>query len=405
MGRKSETDGVTAKGDRIQIRFTWRGKELRPTLLMKPTATNMAAARRIRRTILDEIRVGIFHFEAHFPDYRFREKVASDVPDQALSRTLKDWAALWLKFQARELEHSTITVYKSHLRTYWTGIWGERMPRTITHEMVLERLSDLSVGCVDPNSVAHKALSRKTQNNILIPLRGVFNLACKMLPDLRNPTDGIDNLRIQSSAPDPFTLKEVDLVLAALAKRNAALADYFEFMFFAGLRNSEQIALLWQDVDLHTGTVRIRRARVMTQEKERTKTHTERTVELNERAKNVIRRQEARTRLAGGVVFINPFTNRPWNDDQEQRREWAAAMKICGVRYRPPKECRDTSVTLALMSGASPLWVANQHGHSLTVMLKSYAKWIPHGDNNKNIETVNESIGFRTRSALAGGAK
>jgi len=407
MGRRPTTDGVTAKGDRIQIRFTWRGQDLRPTLAMKPTAANMAAARRIRRSIQDDIRAGIFNLAEHFPEYRFRERVEADVPEQASNRTFKDWADQWLKFQARELEHSTITVYRSHLRTYWTSLWGDRMPRTITHEMVLERLSDLSAGCVDPNGVTHKALSRKTQNNILIPLRGVFQLACKGLPGLRNPTDGIDNLKTQSGDPDPFTLEEAEIVLRALAKRNEALADYFEFMFFAGLRNSEQIALLWQDVDLHEGTIKVRRARVLTQDKERTKTHTERTVELNARARAVIRRQEARTRLAGGVVFLNPFTGRQWHDDQEQRREWAAAIKTCGVRYRPPKECRDTSVTLALMSGASPLWVANQHGHSLTVMMKSYAKWIPQGDQGRNLEAVNGSIGFRTDSALEGrqGAK
>ena len=34
------------------------------------------------------------------------------------------------------------------------------------------------------------------------------------------------------------------------------------------------------------------------------------------------------------------------------------------------------------MAGANPMFVANQLGHSLQVLLKTYAKWI-HGDADK----------------------
>lgn len=392
---------MTPKGDRIQIRFSWRGQDMRPTLALKPSAANMKAAERLRRDILDQIKFGTFSLAEHFPDYRFREKF-SEAPDDASRRTFREWGDIWLKFQARELEHSTLSVYRSHLQTYWTGIWGDRMPGTITHEMVLGRLSDLANGCTDPDGTVHRALTRKTQNNIVIPLRGIFGLACKGVPGLRNPVDGLKNLRTQSGNPDPFTIEEVDVILPRLYKRSPELADYFEFAFFAGLRTSEQIALLWQDVDLREGTVKVRRARVMAEDKERTKTHRERTVELNARAKAVIQRQEPRTRLAGAQVFLNPFTGRAWHDDQEQRREWTTVLRAAGVRYRPPKECRDTSVTLALLSGADPLWVASQHGHSLTVMMKDYAKWIPKADRGRNLQAMNASLEFRTNSALDG---
>lgn len=401
MGRKSETNGVVAKGDRIQIRFTWRGQDLRPTLAMKPTAGNMKAARLLRQQIIDEIRTGTFTLRDHFPDYRFREKAEAS-PGAPGDRTFADWGDLWLKFESRNLEYATLRVYKSHLRTYWTGVWGKLPPRAITHEMVLSRLSDLAAGTVDPDGTKHKALSRKTQNNIMIPLRGVYALACKGLHGLRNPTEGVDNLKTQRSDPDPFTPEEVATILDGLARRNVELADFFEFAFFAGLRNSEQIALLWEDVDLRSGQIKVRRARVMTQDKERTKTHRERLVELNSRALAVIERQRKRTQLGGREVFRNPFTGRPWNDDQEQRREWAAVLKLAGVRYRPPKECRDTSVSMALMAGANPVWVANQHGHSVAVMMRDYAKWIPSADRGANLEAVNRLMEFRTRTGTDG---
>lgn len=396
MGRKSETGGVTPQGDRIQIRFTWRGKELRPTLDMKPTAANLKHAKRIREAVVQDIKAGTFSLADYFPDYKFAERHEGD----ARGRTFKEWADIWKSLEARTLEASTLAVYVRHLGAYWLGEFGGCKPKEITHERILKHLARLAA----PTEPEKKPLSRKTQNNILIPLRGVFQLICKADPLLRDPTNGIDNLKVQKAQPDPFTLDEVETILRTLRdQKGAAYADYFEFAFFAGLRSSEQIALLWADVDLRTGTVCVRRARVMAQDKERTKTSRERIVELNQRALVVIKRQRARTQAAGDHVFRNPATSRPWNDEQEQRKVWVRALRSAGIRYRPPKECRDTSVTLALQAGADPVWVANQHGHSLLVMMKDYARWIPNADRGRNLAAVNSALDSAVIPQLAKG--
>lgn len=168
--------------------------------------------------------------------------------------------------------------------------------------------------------------------------------------------------------------------------------DYFEFSIFAGLRASEQIALMWADVDLRAGRMLVHRSRVMGQDKERTKTHVEREVELNARALAVLQRQRARTQAMGQQVFHNPATGRQYVDEQKQLQVWTRSLRTCQVRYRPPKECRDTSVTLALMAGANPVWVASQHGHSVQVMMRDYAKWIPSADKGSNLAAVNQAI-------------
>ncbi len=46
-------------------------------------------------------------------------------------------------------------------------------------------------------------------------------------------------------------------------------------------------------------------------------------------------------------------------------------------------------MTLALQAGADPVWVAKQHGHSLTVMMRDYAKWIPGADRGRNLAVLN----------------
>lgn len=399
MGRRSETGGVTPLGDRIQVRFTWKGKELRPTLDMKPTAANLKHAARIRENVVADIKAGVFNLAEYFPDYKFAEKHTGD----AGGRDFREWAKLWGELMARELEDSTLQIYKRHLAAYWTAEFGDDMPKTITHERILRRLAKLSAERFDDETgKTIKPLSRKTQNNILIPLRGVFAMVCKADPLLRDPTEGIDNLKVQKAPPDPFDPDEVEVILATLREKHGEqYADYFEFAFFAGLRPSEQIALLWQEVDLRSGTVKVRRSRVLAKDKERTKTAYEREVELNARATAVIERQRGRTQLVGEHVFRNPSTGRPWNDEQEQRKVWVIALRAAKIRYRPPKECRDTSVTMALMAGANPVWVANQHGHSVQVMMKDYAKWIPKADRGANLAAVNKNISASTAESTA----
>lgn len=319
------------------------------------------------------------------------------------TRTFAEWVTVWQNLSARTLEHSTHSIYVRHVRAYWVPAFGKMRPERITHEMILTRLAELSKARIDlETGKTSRALSPKTQNNITIPLRAVFELICKPPSRIANPVEGIDNQRTQQPNPDPFAPDEVEAILKAMRQCfGDEMADYFEFSFFAGLRVSEHIALRWEDVDLRKSTVLVRRTKVMTREKERTKTNMERTVELNHRAAAVIQRQRARTAAMGTEVFYNPNTGAPYHDEQSQRRIWRLTLRAIGVRYRAPKECRDTSVTMALMAGANPMWVALQHGHSVQVMMRDYAKWIPSADQGRNLAAVNASIAVTEKDRRA----
>ncbi|MEJ5128179.1 site-specific integrase [Comamonas sp. MYb21] len=392
MGRKATTGGVRPRGDRIEVRFTWNEKQVSPTLDLRPTAANLKHAARLRATIVEEIKHGTFSFAAHFPDYKHLQQHQPE--SEAGMRTFLEWSKVWVTLSARSLEYSTHAIYVRHLNAYWIPTFGKLRPEKISHEMVLTHLATLSKDRIDLETGRKmKGLSRKTQNNILIPLRGVFDLICKPPSRISNPVEGIDNQKIQKANPDPFAPDEVELILKEMQKRfGDVMTDYFEFSFFAGLRASEHIALRWEDVDLRKATVLVRRSKVMTMEKDRTKTNVERTVELNQRAASVIQRQRARTAAMNAEVFYNPNTGAPYHDEQSQRRAWRLTLRAIGVRYRAPKECRDTSVTLALMAGANPMWVAMQHGHSVQVMMRDYAKWIPSADRGANLAAVNAAI-------------
>lgn len=381
-------------GDRIQLRFAFQGQELRPTLDLKPTAANLKHALRQREQIVKEIEAGVFDLAKHFPGYKFRAKHQPE-PSSA-DRTLRQWSEVYYALSARSLEHSTLAIYKRHMQAYWLSVWGDLLPHRVTNEMVLRRLADLSEDKLDEEAgVIQRALGAKTQNNIMIPLRGVFEMVCKPPSRVIDPTTGIDNLKVQRPAPDPFAPEEVEIILAkARELEGEEMADWFEFAFFAGLRTSEQIAQRWVNADLRTSTIVVKEARVMANDKDTTKTHRERQVELNARAAAVLERQRARTQMQrhGRVFATAGNAAKPWHDEQLQWKAWNRVLRLCGVRYRPPKEARDTSVTMALQAGANPVWVAAQHGHSLQVMMRDYAKWIPQADRGRNLAAVNESL-------------
>jgi integrase len=46
------------------------------------------------------------------------------------------------------------------------------------------------------------------------------------------------------------------------------------------------------------------------------------------------------------------------------------------IRYSKPYAARHTSVSWHLMLGGNPLWVARQHGRSISTTLWVYAAWI-----------------------------
>lgn len=150
------------------------------------------------------------------------------------------------------------------METYRRPVLGELRPERISHEMLLEHLGETASEQEDTNGNMKAGLSRKTQNNITIPLRAVFELICKPPSIVAHPADGIDNLKAQRAAPDPFERDEVEKILTTMRKTEGdELADYFEFSFFSGLRPSEHVALQWSDVDLVHNTVMVQRVRVM----------------------------------------------------------------------------------------------------------------------------------------------
>jgi hypothetical protein len=93
-----------------------------------------------------------------------------------------------------------------------------------------------------------------------------------------------------------------------------------------------------------------------------------------------------------------------FNDIQLRWQRWRFTHKRLGIRYRELYQMRHTSVTWNLMIAKNLLWVAQQHGHSPAVMLKTYAKWLA-GSTDEDVEAIRTAMGFATILPLGKAAK
>jgi len=371
MGRKPDLTGIEVRGGSIRVVFQYRQRRCRETLKLEPTKANLTYAARLRGEILRKIELGTFDYAAYFPESDF-----ASTTTKTAAPTFRSLAEIWLA--SADLQKSTREGYAKSLKKYIYPAIGDRPIDQVTHLMLTELLGGIKA-------------SKKTRNNTLIPIRRVFDLAFTdgLIP--ANHAARLRYARHQLPEPDPLSPEEVEAVLAKIRERYGdEVENWFGFGFFAGLRTSEQIALRWSDVDLKAGVMKVQRARVRREEKE-TKTATTRHHELSGRARVYLERQRAHTQLKGDAVFLDPVTGKNFNDDKPPReRYWRPILAALGLRYREPYQMRHTYATMAIMAGASPIYVSRQMGNSPRIVFKHYARWIESADRGRERKKIDD---------------
>jgi integrase len=164
---------------------------------------------------------------------------------------------------------------------------------------------------------------------------------------------------------DPFSIQETEALIAAIHRDwGEAQGNYDEFRFFTGLRPSEQIALLVSDCDIAHGKISVSKARVMARDKDRTKTSTDRLVELCPRALQVLKRHlalRARLQLAGKIQHEDLFfmeTGEPIRNLQYPWVRWRSTRsRSASASMAARGAARQVSQSLAVQGGG-------QHGGS-----------------------------------------
>ncbi|MDX9624266.1 tyrosine-type recombinase/integrase [Pseudomonas fragariae (ex Marin et al. 2024)] len=372
--------GVELIGQSIRIRFSRGKRRCCETLPYPQTPKGIAAAAGLRSQVKQLEKLG-----ALTP-----EKYAELFPNSRSASTHKipiffDYAQDWL--DSLQIVDSTRKNYRSALQTYWIPYLASLRLDEITPMKMRKLATDIQW----PSPSRRKGAVRIVTS--------IFAQAVSDELIVRNPAASIPATRGVKREIDPLTREEADALIDQLYKSTSGLqaiyAAFFEFSFYTGMRPGEAMALRWSEVDTRKRSARVCRIRIYGKIQERTKTKVVREVLLNDRALHALDKARPLTELRSDYVFApegnGDRTELFIRSETGPKRYWLSAMRKVGIRRRRMYDTRHTYATMCLMSGMNPAFIAAQLGHSVQVLLSTYAKWISSPSDWAELEKLNMS--------------
>ena len=376
---------VTARKEtgRLVIDFTYRGVRCREQTTLADTAANrrrlQAVVDRIKRANAD----GTFRYVDFFPNSplcaRFvgpaaatgaaTEVEPSTATNSAATPAFRTFADEWLTNHTVEWRRSHVRVLRSTIDGHLVPHFQDKPVGEIGKADILAFRNKLA----EAPGRNGKGLSAKRINGILAPLKQMLAEAAEMYGFI-SPAVNIKPLRVRKSDVQPFTLTEVQSVIA---RARADYRNYFITRFFTGMRTGEVHGLKWKYVDFDNRLILVRETFVLGED-EYTKTDSsQRDIQMSQVVFEALRQQHASTAKISEYVFCNragePLDNKNFSD-----RVWYPLLRHLGLERRRPYQMRHTAATLWLASGEAPEWIARQLGHASTEMLfRVYSRYVP----------------------------
>lgn len=311
----------------------------------------------------------------------------------SLVMTFGEYAQAWI--DSLEIVPGTRRNYRATINTYWMPRLGQ-LPITAVTTMVLRRV--ISETAWQTQSIKRESIAR---------VSSLLKAAVQDELIDRNPAAPIKLPKKAKKQVDPFSASEaasiIEWMYANFKKPGAQIfAAYFEFAFYSGMRTGEIAALRWDEIDMEKRVAHVCRIVVDGVVEERTKTKYARTVMLNSRAINALERakviakersmQRRRIKNESQYVFPpsggNEFICRP----SQTSHQFAKALTALKLRPRPQYNCRHTYATMCLMAGMNTAFIAGQLGHSVQVLLTTYAKWLSSTSDWSEVGKLEQSL-------------
>ena len=285
--------------------------------------------------------------------------------------TVSEWLDEWLNTYCKDLKPTTRAGYKSKVNTRIKPYIGGMQLSALNNVQMQRYFNKLSEGDKD-----HKPLAPKSVQNV----HGIFHKALKqaviagLIPS--NPADFTKLPKVKRPELAPLMDDDVGKFLAAIK------GDRFERLFFvtlfSGLRQSEVIGLQWEDIDLDSGVIQVRR---QLQKKhdgpgyiflDETKNGKHRTAAIAPSVVKVLkaeRKQQAEWRLAAGPLWKND-RNLVFTDELGEHlkhktianhfKKIVSAIGMPDTRFH---DLRHSYAVNALQAGDSVKAVQEQLGH------------------------------------------
>jgi len=336
------------------------------------------ANRRLLQKKLDllnaELVTGQFDYLNSFPESKVARRLVKEKMEveaiQADSYLFKNFIIEWIEENKLNWRDSHLVNIESMVNKYYLPSFGERVIDSITRAELLKFRTSLAKV---PGRNGRTSLSNNRINKIMNPLRRVFEEAADRY-DFNTPFTRIKILKVPKSDVQPFSLKEVSLILENV---RPDYQIYYLIRFFTGMRTGEVDGLQWKYVDFDQRIIKVRET-IVAGEESYTKTDaSQRDIAMSQPVYEGLVKQYQITSNLSKFVFCNQ-KGECIEHNNVTKRVWYPLLKRLKLEKRRPYQTRHTAATLWLASGESPEWIARQMGHSNTEMLfKVYSRYVP----------------------------
>lgn len=374
---------VRPETGRLQLDFSYKGVRCREQTALAETSENRKKVEQLLKRIEAEITLGTFNYQAYFPGskqaLKFETEVlntlkapakASPSNSTSVGITFKAFANEWFSENEVRWRRSQRKTVRGTLERHLIPAFGDKEVDQITKADILKLRSTLAKV---PGRKNKEGLSTTRINHILTPLRMIMNEAADRF-NFSTPYQNIKSLKVARTDIEPFTLDEVNRILATV---RSDFREYYIVRFFTGMRTGEIDGLKWKYVDFVRRSIMVRETIVMGEDDQTKTDGSRRDIAMSEPVFQAMQRQFQKTGKRSAHVFCNR-EGQPLDNKNITNRVWYPLLRHLGLTKRRPYQTRHTAATLWMGAGENPEWIARQLGHTTTEMLfRVYSRYVP----------------------------
>lgn len=286
-----------------------------------------------------------------------------------------EFAKKFLEVHADQVKQSTLTKYKTHLNYKIIPYFKSYRLKSIRPYHIQEFLQSLKEEDMTP-------INRK---KYLVTLKLVLNKACDLGYIAYSPAQKIKAPKIKTKPKFNYlSPAEMNLLIKHTDGKHRVL---IMFACRTGLRQNEQLFVLWDDIDFNGGYVYVRENDLRGLKSESSERKVPLEPELLE-ALNVHKLKQMETLKAGqnpdNLVFTSS-TGTALNPSNLDRRILTPALTMAGLRKVRWHDLRHSYATALLSSGEPIAYVSKKLGHAdPSITLKVYTHVLPETEEDEH---------------------
>ncbi len=294
-------------------------------------------------------------------------------------KTVEHYANIFLDSKKALVKESTYIRYESIIRNQILPVFGKQDIRSI-------KTSDIKKWF---NKWAEKR-SGATANYIANTFSAIFKEAFYDEVIEKNPFSHIKRPKRKQGGAKPFDIKTIKLLINSCDEK--WFSNFLALSFFTGLRTGEAVALKWEDIDLNSQEIEVKRSRRYGKDVEPKTESSKRIVPIfDELLPYLYSQKEITKNYKSSYVFLSRYGT-PFNDGNRIRdHHWKRLLKKLGIPYQRLYDTRSSFATMMLSSGKFSInQIAQIMGHTnIEMLIYRYNKFIP-----AEVRKIDKSIGL-----------